>query len=475
MGAVAAAVSEAVRAWIPQPGPQTYLLVCPVREIFYGGARFGGKTVGLLLHWQDHAATYGKFARGIIFRRSYDEFEEVLRIAKKMFFPLYGPDIYNKQERRFTFPNGAELTLRYLERDEDAEHYQGHSYTWMAFDELTNWANPDPIDKLWGALRSADGVPCWFLATGNPGGRGHNWVKARYISAAPPLTPFYFKDASGIKHERIYIPSRITDNAMGVRNDPTYVDRLRLTGAPWLVEAWLKGNWDIAAGAYLEGVWNPDKHVIRPIDIPMHWRRWRAMDWGYARPFSVGWYAMDTDGVIYRYRELYGWGGKPNVGTKQTAKQVAERILKLEANEAKAGIDFKRSPADSSIWDKNGVELSVGDHFRTAGVRWVQAQKGPGSRVNGAHEVVQRLKDGTLKVFDNCRHFIRTVPVLPIDAANPDDVDSEAEDHVWDELRYSLVSRQRKPTPEDAGDPGLKPFSQEWLEYEDGKEKPRYW
>lgn len=472
MGALAATpVREAVRQWLPQPGPQTYLLVCPVEEIFYGGARGGGKTVGMLLDWQNHAATYKQHARGIIFRRSYDEFEEVLAIAKAMFTPLYGPDIYSISERRFTFPNGAVLTLRYLKKDQDAEHYQGHSYTWMAFDELTNWARPDPVDLLRGALRSAAGVPCRFLASGNPGGAGHTWVKERYITPARPLTPFYFKDRAGNKHERIYIPSRLADNPMLLRNDPGYVGRLNLAGQPWLVEAWLNGNWDIAAGSYLEGVWNPDRHVITPRDIPMHWRRWRAMDWGFARPYSIGWYAMDTDGVIYRYRELYGWGGKANVGTRQTAVEVAKSIKKLEKNEAKSAIDFKRSPADSSIWDKDGTEQSIADHFRKAGVRWAPAQKGPGSRVNGAHEVVQRLKTDSFKVFDTCRHFIRTVPVLPIDVGNPDDVDTDAEDHVWDELRYSLISRQRKPSPKDAPDPGLKPFSQQWLEYEHGNKE----
>jgi hypothetical protein len=473
--ATTATVSGSVAAWLPQPGPQTYLLVCPVREIFYGGARGGGKSVGILLHWQDHAARWAEKARGIIFRRSYDEFEEVLRIAKLMFFPLYGPEIYNKVERRFTFPNGAVLTLRYLKRDEDAEHYQGHSYNWMAFDEITNWGSPTPVDKLWGALRSAEGVPCWMLLTGNPGGRGHTWVKERYITAAPPLTPFYYTDTKGNKHERIYIPSRISDNPKLLQNDPGYVDRLRLTGADWLVDAWLTGNWDVAAGSYLEGVWQPDQHVIRPRSIPPDWRRWRAMDWGYARPYSIGWYAMDPDGVIYRYRELYGWGGKPNVGTKETAHQVAKHVLKLETGERKVGITFKRSPADSSIWDKNGTEQSVGDHFHKAGVLWMPAQKGPGSRVNGAHEVVQRLKEGSFKVFDTCRHFIRTVPVLPISEEDPDDVDTDAEDHAWDELRYSLISRQRKPTKKPPPDAGLKPFTQSWVEYEGDGKKNQFW
>lgn len=470
MGAAAALAQQQVAQYLPQPGPQTYLLTCPVREIFYGGARGGGKTFGLLLHWQDHAARYGSHARGIIFRRSYDEFEEVLRISKSMFWPL-GAE-YAKQERRWTFPLGAELTLRYLERDEDAEHYQGHSYNWMAFDELTNWPQPDPVDRLWGALRSAEGVPCWFLATGNPGGRGHTWVKERYISPAPPLTPFQYVDSGGHKFERIYIPAKVQDNPILLQHDPGYIARLRLTGPRWLVDAWLGGNWDIAAGAYLEGEWDPDRHVMRPITIPPDWRRWRAMDWGVARPYSIGWYAMDPDGVIYRYRELYGWGGQPNVGTRETAHQVAERIKKLEKGECSVGIQFSRSPADPSIWDKTGSELSVGDHFHKDGVLWVPAHKGPGSRVNGAHEIVQRLREGTFRVFDTCTHFVRTVPVLPVSPENPDDVDTEAEDHAWDELRYSLLSRQPRTPKMVAPDAGLRPFTSRWFEWEpnNGKE-----
>lgn len=223
--------------WKPQPGPQTELLTCPVGDILFGGARGGGKTDALIGDWMAQAARYGSHARGIIFRRSMAELDEV----KTRMFEVYMPvgATFKASDRAFTMPGGAHLRLRYLEADEDAARYQGHGYTWMAFDEAGNWPRPKPLDMLRACLRSVHGVPPRLILTGNPGGPGHDWLKERYIDPARPRTVFQAPDGT----MRVFIPSRLTDNAILMGKDPGYMDRLRASGPSWLVKAWLEGDW----------------------------------------------------------------------------------------------------------------------------------------------------------------------------------------------------------------------------------------
>lgn len=462
-----AEAAEQVTQWMPQPGPQTALLVCPVREIFYGGARGGGKTSGLIGHWLSHQARHGKDARGMLLRRTYPELDEVIRQCRAAFL-LHGA-VYKSAERKWQFPNGAEFVLRHLHSHEDADKYQGQQLTWLAFDELTNWADPEPLDRLRACLRSTAGVPTWYLATGNPGGPGHTWVKQRYIDPSAPLVPFAGDDGQ----QRIYIPSKVADNQLLLGNDPTYVDRLKASGPDWLVRAWLDGDWDIVAGAYLEGVWDRAQHVVRPFTVPPHWVRWRAMDWGTHSPYAVGWFTRSPEGVTYLYRELYGDGGKPNRGTRETADEVAAKIVDIELEEIRSGCTFAKNPADSSIWSATGSDMSVADHFRARGVHWIPARKGPGSRINGAHEIVARLKAGDFKVFDTCHHWLRTVPVIPRDDRVPEDVDTDAEDHCWDMTMYALTSRQRKTRREDVKVVRFTPVDASRMKMET-KRQPRY-
>lgn len=435
--------------WLPQPGPQTYLLTCPLIDIFYGGARGGGKTDGMLGHWMQHESLYGARAHGVFFRRTYKQLDRVLLRGRQLFGPLGARFKQSKDRYEFVFPSGAALKLRHLDGISTADEYQGHEYNWLCFEELPQWPDPAPVDMLRGTLRDAHGVPCYFLATGNPGGVGHVWVKERYIDAAAPFTPVQavdyegqpVRDHTGAPVYQVFIPAKLQDNPALLERDPNYVANLRRTGPDWLVKAWLQGDWNIAAGGFLLGKWDEAVHTVQPFEIPSHWRRWRAMDWGYARPYSVGWYAMDGDGKIYRYRELYGYGGRANVGSREEAPIVAKAIKRAELAERRAGATFRGSPADPEIWAQRGVSNTVASLMRKEDVKWSRARKGPGSRVSGAQVVVARLAARQFAVFNNCRHFLRTVPVIPADERQPEDVDTESEDHVWDELRYALTAR----------------------------------
>lgn len=453
--------------WRPQPGPQTALLACPIEDVFYGGARGGGKTDGLLGDWLAHAGRYGAGARGIFFRRSYPELEEVERRARELFSPLGAREI--AQKHTWLFSNGASLKMRYLERDKDAGKYQGHGYTWMGFDELTNWARSDPIDMLWSSLRSATGVPCFRRCSGNPGGVGHNWVKARYIDPAPAFTPFTVQvqpDRPDLTATAVFIPAKLEDNQLLVQNDPGYEARIaKSASSPAIWQAWRWGSWDIVAGGFFDDIWDRATHVLRPFVIPSSWKLDRAFDWGSAKPFSVGWWA-ESDGTpatmadgssrtfptrsLIRVAEWYGWNGQPNVGLRLSDEAIARGILERERQMGILG-RVHAGPADSMIFEERNGDSPAAIHQRI-GVRWEKSIKGPGSRQRRWQMMRDRLiaaRDGDrehpgLWVFETCAQWIRTVPVLPRDETKWDDIDTEAEDHAADETGYRVATQDRR-------------------------------
>lgn len=457
--------------WQPQPGPQTFLLECPVFEVFYGGARGGGKTESSVGDWLQHSSQYGEGAIGIFFRRKLVQLAEVVARTKQI-FPKLGAK-YNEQQKTWTMANGARLKFAYLERDSDAEEYQGHNYTRVYVEEVTNFPSPDPINKLRATLRSGAGVPCGMRLTGNPGGAGHNWVKARYINPDPKgfklITDDTEIELDGVKQvvklDRVFIPSKISDNVLLMRNDPTYILRLKQAGSASLVKAWLEGNWDIIDGAFFDE-WDENSHVLSTHEfLPLlkpDTLRFRAFDWGSYRPFSVGWYALIAEqfefqgqlmpkGALVKYREWYGSQG-PNKGLKMTADLVAQGIMQRE-REAKERIRY--GVADPAIFIRDGGP-SIGETMALNGCSWRRADN---KRKAGAEMLRQRLvgQDGRpmLYFLDCCEDTIRTIPTLQHDDHDVEDVDTEAEDHAYDETRYAVMSRPWIPRPIVAAGPGL--------------------
>jgi phage terminase large subunit-like protein len=228
--------------WRPQPGPQTTLIESTVPDILFGGARGGGKTDAVLGDFLMHAKRYGKYARGLILRRTMPQLDEVIRRSHEIYT---GIAEYRYGSKTWIFQNGAILRMRWLDRDADADNYQGHSNTYIAIDEAGTWPIPDGIDKLRATLRSADGVPCLLRLTANPGGTGQIWLRERYVAPSPAGVPFRDEAASV---ERLFIPSGISDNKILLQNDPGYIDRIRSSGPPWLVRAWLDGDWNSSSG-----------------------------------------------------------------------------------------------------------------------------------------------------------------------------------------------------------------------------------
>ena len=366
-------------------------------------------------------------------RRSRLQLTETFERAKAIYRPLGA--VFTEVPMRCIMPNGARLNFAYLERDADAENYQGHSYTRIYIEEAGNFPSPAPIMKLMAALRSGAGVPCRMRLTGNPGGPGHQWVKARYIDPVPMGWEPIRDPQTGL--DRVYIPSRVTDNR---HLGDSYVAQLRQSGSADLVRAWLEGDWSVVAGAYFPE-FDLRRHVVAPRELPRHWARFRAFDWGSARPFCCLWLAIADGttefpaGAAVVYREWYGSTGEPNVGLRMTAEEVARGILARE--EPNEGVLL--SVCDPSMLREDGGP-SLAE--RMPGIPWSAADN---SRVAGWDQMRSRLKgiDGkpTLYIFSTCANLIRTLPAMQHDEHRPEDLDSDGEDHACDCLRYGVMSR----------------------------------
>ncbi len=358
-------------------------------------------------------------------------------------------------------PNGGRVSFAYLDTVQDADQYQGRNVTDAWVEEAGQYPSPLPIFRLFGVLRNTKGVPVQLVLTANPGGAGQLWLRERYklhpFPASPQIVATTLDD--GTEHRIAVIPSRLSDNRILVRSDPQYRARLGMVGSSELVRAWLEGDWSAIEGAFFDE-WSEAKHVVAPFDVPADWTRFRSMDWGFARPFSVGWWAIAGDdlprpsgtiprGALVRYREWYGCEpGKPNTGLRLTAKEVAQGIKAREAGEKIAyGV------LDPAAFAQDGGEshaetmLREGVIFRRADNRRV-----PGAgAMGGWNQVRQRLRgDGErpmLYVFSTCRDLIRTLPVLQHDPMRPEDLDTDGEDHIGDELRYGCMSRPYVPDP----------------------------
>lgn len=431
--------------WRPQPGPQKQLIDCPLKEILFGGARGGGKTDGVLGKWAIKERRYGKAFNGVFFRQEMPQADDLIERARDIFEP-HGAE-YNKVERQFQMPNGGRLRFRPLESVRDANKYQGQNLSDAAIEEAGNYPMPDPIWRIRAALRSAAGVPTQMILTANPGGAGQQWIKRRYIDPAPQGNAIINESLpNGSVHRYIYIPSRVQDNRMLLAQNPDYIDNLWLVGSEQLVRAWLDGDWSVVEGAYFD-CWS-EKMIVRPCKLPDHWHRFRSFDWGSAKPFSVGWWAVSDGeipefprGALIRYREWYG-STSPNVGLKMTAEQVADGIREREQEDGQIyGV------ADPAIFAEDGGP-SIAERMNRRGVNFRPADNKRVSRLGamgGWDQMRQRMigEDGRpmIYTFSTCTDSIRTIPALQHDTGRPEDLDTNGEDHAADEWRYACMSR----------------------------------
>lgn len=471
-------------AWEPQAGPQTNLVDCPIKEIFYGGARGGGKTDGMIGKNAIKAAACGKHQKGIFVRKELPQLEDAIERCKEIYFPLQWK--WAEQKKIFTAPNGATLKFRSLERLVDAEKQQGKSFTDIYFEELTNYESPDVYNRMRGTNRSAHGVPCQIHGTGNPGGPGHHWVKARYIDPNPAGYEILKETLpNGKIHERVFIPAKLGDNKKLVENDPDYENNLYMAGSEALVRAWLLGDWNIVDGAFFD-CWHPSM-VHRPFDVPHEWTKIVGFDWGSAKPFSVGWWAVVQDdyttkegvllprGYLLCYRSWYGkkilHDGSQDVGLKMSAESIGDGIRKrtnekinswiadpatfkedggpsqaermnkgtaafnLRLNKPKISLNFR--PADNTRVARHGF-MGGWDQMRSRMV---------GTRTFDDNGILQNDGVPMIGWFNTSVDAIRTIPSLQHDPNNVEDLNTHSEDHEADQTRYVCMSRPLNALP----------------------------
>jgi hypothetical protein len=456
--------------WAPQPGPQKEALCCTwCHEIFYGGAAGGGKSSYLLADYLQDVPTYGEAWQGVIFRRTYPELEELMSRAHDL-FPLTGGD-WNEQKKTWTWRNGARLRFRYLEREVDRTRYQGSEFTWIAFDELTQWATDKAYRYLRARLRSPHDVPTKRMrSAGNPGGVGHHWVKAYFVNPAPGGYHVIKDPTTGMK--RMFVPARLTDNVILTEADPGYAARLRGLGSEALVKAWLDGDWNVVEGAFFD-CWS-EKMILPPVELPEDWLRFRSADWGSASPFAILWWAVVQDnwqhprtkqvlprGAMVCYREWYG-SKDPAAdgarGLKLTAEEVGKGIVSREARDP----ELMYGVLDPSTFAQDGgppiaevlnmelinaklVPFGPADNTRVPRA----GSTDRGGAMSGWDQMRARMigKGGKpmLYFFTTCVASIRTIPVMQHDPARVEDMETSGEDHASDATRYGTSSRPWLP------------------------------
>jgi hypothetical protein len=454
--------------WSPQAGPQEALINCPCAEVFFGGARAGGKTDGVLGKWALKDKLYGPSFNAMMFRKTVVSSDDAIERSREIYGPLGGKFADN----RWRMPNGGRVGFGYLDNVKDADQWQGRNLSDAWVDEVGLYAAPDAIWRLFGVLRSATGAPIQLILTGNPGGPGQHWIRGRYGLHPFPRQPKALrrKLPDGTEHLVAVIPSRITDNRILMERDPGYISRLHLVGSKQLVKAWLDGDWTAIEGAFFD-CWS-DKNILAPFKIPEGWVRFRSGDWGSFSPFSFGWWAVVQDdharpklprGALVRYREWYGStdpasGGK---GLKLTAEQVADGLVERETGDPRLAygvldpstfkVDGGPSIAERinrKLVAKKMASFRPADNTRV-NTRDSKDKRGP---MNGWDQMRSRIIGQIddkgepigvpmLYVFSTCVAFIRTVPVLQHDPARPEDIDTLSEDHAGDDGRYACSSR----------------------------------
>lgn len=448
--------------WQPQP-KQAVFMSRWEEEALYGGAAGGGKSEALVMEAlrQVHIPYY----RGLIVRRTFPQMEDLIDKSVRHYKKAFPKARYNDSKHFWRFPSGAKIFFGSMQHEKDKFNYQGKPYDFIGFDELTQFTATQYDYLVKSRNRpNGPGTRVYCRATANPGGVGHGWVKERFIVAAPPMTTVTeavkYRDERGIEQERerhrIFVPSSVFDNPALMTNDPDYV--ARLASLPEAErKALLYGDWDTFSGqVFME--WKNDPahygdrigtHVINPFTTPQEWRVWRAFDWGYSKPFSCHWYAVDHEKRLYCIRELYGCTGEPNTGVRWEPSRISQKIKEIEAEDPNLKGRDILGVADPAIFNDTGTGESIASLMEAGRVYW---EKGDNNRMNGKMQIHHRLTfDETgvpmLYVFDTCKHLVRTLPSLVYDEKDVEDVDSDGEDHAYDELRYICMKNPISPKP----------------------------
>ena len=434
----------------PNPGPQTNFLSASEREVLYGGAAGGGKSYAMLAD-PLHGLGSPNFS-GLLVRHTTEELRELIQKSQEL-YPKAIPGIkWSERKSQWITPQGGRLWMSYLDKDMDVTRYQGQAFNWIGFDELTQWPTPYAWDYMRSRLRSANSkdLGLYMRGTTNPGGAGHGWVKKMFIDPAPAGEPFWATNIEtgdtisfpkGHSREgeplfkRRFIPASLFDNPYLAETGD--YEAMLLSLPEHQRKQLLEGNWDINEGAAFPE-FNRRIHVTEPYEIPDSWAKFRACDYGYGSYTGVLWFAVSPSEQLVVYREMYC--------SKVTATDLADMILDAESKDG----TIRYGVLDSSLWHKRGdTGPSLAEQMNMKGCRWRPSDRSRGSRVAGKNEIHRRLQvdehteEPRLVFFSTCTNTIAQIPIIPLDKKNPEDVDTNAEDHLYDALRYGIMTRPR--------------------------------
>lgn len=439
-----------------RPNPKQYLfLKSKKRHVGFGGARGGGKSWVADIKLCLLGRRYGRpdeFSAGIkmcLIRRTLKDLEMNHLAPLKLLLKNLAK--YNANDKMFTFNNGATLKLAYCDNDNDADHFQGIEYDVIVIEEATQ-LQPEWIKKIAASCRGVNNFPHRVYYTCNPGGPGHAYIKRLFVDR------IYQDDE--IPEDYEFIQARVTDNKVLMEHSPEYINFLKNL-PPTIRSAWLDGSWEIYSGQYFgkDFINAPDHYddrhwtnVINPIPIRRHWTIYRGLDWGHSKPFAVGWFAIDEEGTMYHFKELYGVqkSGEesiPNMGVEWSDEKLFRKIYEIEHTDPILKGREIIGIADPAIF-KSETGISIADTAMSCGVYFIP---GDHTRLAGWMQCRRRLQfdeDGIPKfyVFTTCKEFIRTIPLLQHDKHDVEDLDSDGEDHIADMWRYVCNQREVRAT-----------------------------
>lgn len=476
--------------WKPLPGMQELALSCPANELLLEGTRGPGKSeiqLAIFRKWVGQG--FGSHWRGIIFDRAYKNLDDLV-IKSKRFFGSLGDGAEWKasnKEYKWVWPTGEELLFRQLRTKDDYQNFHGQEYPYIGWNELTKYPDDSLYEDMLSCNRSSfiplpgsgvPNIPLRVISTTNPLGVGHNWVKSRFIDrAAPGELQTIWKEVFNPKTQKREPIKRTLCRLFcsykeNIYLTPEYMVFLESIKDENKRRAWLYGDWDITSGGALDDVWS-SANVVPRFKIPSTWRVDRSFDWGSSHPFSVGWWAeangeeivlpsgsrwAPAKGSLFRIYELYGaedLEGGANRGLRAPPARVAEEIVVIEKRLKELGwINgfVQPGPADNQIHDVRDVNTpTIADEFRKFGIVWGRSDKSKGSRKIGlelTRQMVDNAKTGErpgLYVMQNCKAALKLLPTVPRDEDDPDDVDTDSPDHIYDDTRYRVLSSTFRP------------------------------
>jgi hypothetical protein len=443
-----------------KPSPKQDLFLKDTHKVvIFGGARGGGKSWSVRCKAIVLALKH-KGIKLMIVRKTYPELtanhieplKKTLRIGQKGSLARY-----NDSKKVITFKNGSTILFGYCDKDKDIDRYQGTEVDVLFIDEATHHSE-DIIKKFRACVRGVNNFPKRTYLTCNPGGKGHGYIKRIAIDKI-------YEEGEN-PDDYSFIQSLVTDNKVLMESQPEYVKQLESLPLK-LRQAWLEGRWDVFQGAFFEEfrqIPDPQKcyeagitteealqehrwtHVIKPFNIPRDWKIYRSYDWGYGKPFSCGWWAVDYEGCAYRILELYGCTGEPNEGVKWSNKEQFDKIQEIEREHPYLKGKRIRGVADPSIWDgSHGISAA-----EEAEKHQLWFEPGVNDRIPGWMQMHERMKFdehgyAMIYFFDTCKDSIRTIPLMMYDEHKAEDLDTDLEDHACDEIRYFCMMRPIAP------------------------------